>query len=125
MATLKEIVIDADHPASLARFWEQLVSGYAIRAYDAAEIERLRLKGLTPESDPVVMVDGPGPTLCFQKMDGPRPKRNRVHLDLHSPARTEEVARLLELGATLARTEEDYTVLRDPEGNQFCITDRK
>ncbi|SHE82552.1 hypothetical protein SAMN02745157_1021 [Kaistia soli DSM 19436] len=125
MAKLKEIVIDADHPASLARFWERLVAGYAIRAYDAAEIERLRVRGLTPESDPVVMLDGPGPTLCFQQMKGPRPARNRVHLDLHSPARTQEVARLLGLGARLVRTEKDYTVLRDPEGNQFCITDRE
>lgn len=124
MAILKEIVIDADHPASLARFWAQLASGYRIRDYDAAEIARLTAKGLTPETDPVVMLDGPGPTICFQLMHGPRTVRNRVHLDLYAADRTAEVARLVALGATIQRVEPGYTVMRDPEGNPFCITDR-
>ncbi|MBZ9935149.1 VOC family protein [Mesorhizobium sp. BR1-1-16] len=123
MARLKEIVFDADRPSQLARFWEQVAEGYHVRAYDDAEIARLAALGLTPETDPVVMLDGPGPVLCFHKRPGPRPYRNRVHLDLHAPDRPREVARLLALGATIRRTEADYTVLADPEGNQFCITD--
>ena len=123
MARLKEIVIDADHPASLARFWAQVADGYAVRAYDSQEIARLAAMGLTPETDTTVMVDGPGPTLCFQKRTGPRPERNRVHLDLSSPQRAAEVKRVTELGATFWRSEANYTTLRDPEGNQFCIID--
>jgi hypothetical protein len=121
--TLKEIVIDADHPASLARFWAEAVAGYAIRSYDDAEITRLAGLGLTPETDPSVMVDGPGPTLCFQLFPGPRPARNRVHLDLAVADRDAEVVRLIGLGATVAREENSYTVLRDPEGNNFCLID--
>ena len=60
MGKLKEIVIDADHPASLARFWAAAVDGYAVRPYDDAEIARLAALGLTPETDPFVLVDGPG-----------------------------------------------------------------
>ena len=41
MAWLREIVIDCDHPASLARFWAAAIDGYAVRAYDDAEIARL------------------------------------------------------------------------------------
>ncbi|MCX5495833.1 VOC family protein [Kaistia dalseonensis] len=123
MARLKEIVIDADHPAALARFWEQVADGYAVRPYDEAEIRRLAGVGLSPETDPVVMVDGPGPTLCFHLRRGPRPERNRIHLDLSTPDREMEVQRLLKLGATIFRIEDAFTTLRDPEGNQFCIVE--
>src|SRR5690349_20460226 len=92
MARLKEIVIDADHPAALARFWAAAVDGYAVRAYDDAEIARLAANGLTPETDPSVLVDGPGPTICLQLRRGPRPARNRVHLDLDTADRPGEIA---------------------------------
>jgi hypothetical protein len=69
------------------------------------------------------MVDGPGPNLCFHRRQGPRPFRNRIHLDLSAPDRDAEVQRLLRLGATLWRREASYTTLRDPEGNPFCIAD--
>jgi len=124
MAKLKEIVIDADNPARLARFWAQVAEGYAVRGYDEAEIARLGALGLTPETDPVVMVDGPGPTLCFHLRGGPRPFRNRIHLDLETPDRPAEVARLTALGATFWYEHSNFTVLRDPEGNQFCVADR-
>ena len=123
MAKLKEIVVDADNPARLARFWAEVAEGYAVRAYDEAEIARLAALGLTPETDPVVMVDGPGPTLCFHLRSGPRPFRNRIHLDLSSPNRAAEVDRVMALGATFWRSEQNYTTLRDIEGNPFCIID--
>jgi hypothetical protein len=123
MGRLKEIVIDADRPAGLARFWAAAVDGYAVRSYDTDEIARLAERGLTPETDPVVMVDGPGPTLCFQQLSGPRPGRNRVHLDISAQDRSSEVARLIQIGATFVREAPTYTVLRDPEGNNFCVVD--
>jgi len=123
MAKLKEIVVDADNPAKLARWWAQVTDGYAVRAYDDAETARLAAIGLTPETDTTVMVDGPGPTLCFHLRGGPRPFRNRIHLDLSSADRDAEVKRLLALGASFWRSVDNYTTLRDPEGNQFCIID--
>src|SRR4051812_43131703 len=116
MGVFREIVIDADHPAALARFWEQALDAYSIRAYDDAEIARLAALGLTPETDPSVLLDGPGPVLCFQLMAGPRPARNRIHFDIAVPDRSAEIARLGALGATYVRETEGYTVLRDPEG---------
>jgi hypothetical protein len=124
MGRLKEIVFDADHPASLARFWVQVIDGYAIRAYDDEEIARLAALGFTPETDPTVMIDGPGPSLCFQVMPGERPTRNRVHLDFSVADRRAEVARLTGLGASIAREADGYTVMRDPEGNNFCVVER-
>ena len=125
MGKFREIVVDADHPAGLARFWEQAIEAYAIRAYDAAEIARLAALGLTPETDPSVLLDGPGPVLCFQLKRGPRPERNRIHFDIEATDRTAEVARLIGLGATQFREAEGFTVLRDPEGNQFCVVGPK
>ena len=124
MAKLREIVFDSRHPAALARFWAQVLDGYAVRPYDAAELARLAARGLTPETDPSVLVDGPGPSLCFQKTEAPKLHKNRVHLDVNVPDRRREVERLLGLGASLAREADGYTVLRDPEGNEFCVVER-
>jgi hypothetical protein len=123
MARLKEIVIDCDHPAALARFWAAALDGYAVLPYDDAEIARLASLGLTPETDPSVMVVGPGTRLCFQLRPGDRPLRNRLHLDIAAVDRAAEIARLIGMGARVAREAEGYTVLVDPEGNNFCVTD--
>lgn len=123
MGRLVEIVIDCDHPAALARFWAAAIDGYAVRPYDDAEIARLAAKGLTPETDPYVLLDGPGPIICCQRRDGPRLERNRIHLDLHTADRPAEVARLTALGATIWYEQPHFTAMRDPEGNQFCVAD--
>ena len=123
MGRLAEIVIDADHPAALARFWAGAIDGYQVRPYDEAEIARLAKKGLTPETDPFVLLDGPGPKICCQFRAGPRLERNRIHLDIAAEDRAAEVKRLIGLGAKFWFEEAKFTVLRDPEGNQFCVTD--
>ena len=123
MATVDEIVVDCERASSLARFWAAALDGYEVRAYDDAEIRRLASLGLTPDTDPIVMVDGPGPTFCFQ--EGPEPKgaKNRVHVDLASPDRRTEVDRLQQLGATVSEELDDHTVMSDPEGNEYCVYD--
>ena len=123
MAVLKEIVIDARYPAALARFWAAALDGYAVRAYDDAEIARLAALGFTPETDPSVMVDGTGPTLCFQQKPEPKTARNRVHLDIVGANRANEVERLTALGARVRDEHEGFTVMLDPEGNEFCVID--
>jgi hypothetical protein len=122
---LRDVVIDSVNPPALARFWAEVLDGYAVRAYDAAELARLAERGLTPATDPAVALDGPGPTLFFQRVTEPKSARNRVHLDTIGGDRVTEVARLRTLGATLVRVEADYTVLQDPEGNEFCVLDAR
>ena len=125
MGTLREIVFDAHNPAALARFWAEVLDGYAVRPYDEAEIARLAALGFTPETDPTVLVDGPGPILCFQTMVGSvRQPRNRVHLDISVHDRRAEVERLIGLGASISRELDGCTVMHDPEGNNFCLVDR-
>jgi hypothetical protein len=40
------------------------------------------LLGRSPETDPTVAVDGPGPTLFLRETAAPKRHRNRLHLDL-------------------------------------------
>lgn len=121
MGRLRDIVIDADQPAALARFWAAALDGYAVLPYDDAEIARLAGLGLTPETDTSVMIAGPGTRVCIHLRPGPRPKRNRVHLDIAADDVAAEVLRLVALGATEIRRGDGYVVLADPEGNNFCV----
>lgn len=120
--TLKEIVFDCSRAAPLARFWAEVIEGYAVRAYDDEEIARLAALGLAPETDPVVMVDGPGPTLCFHEIERGR-VQGRIHLDVKVADRAAERARLIGIGASVLREADGYTVMVDPEGNHFCLVD--
>ena len=58
---------------------------------------------------------------------GPKTVKNRLHLDLTTSAsdRDAEIDRLLALGARhvdVGQTgDESWTVLADPEGNEFCV----
>ena len=123
MGRIHEIVFDCDKPSQLAQFWAGLLEGYAVREYDEAELARLAALGLTPETDPTVMVDGPGPSICFQNVEGRRYDNNRVHFDIEVGDRPGAVERLREQGAETVRVLPTYTVMRDPEGNQFCLVD--
>ena len=121
MGVLRDIVIDCRRAPTLARFWASLIDGYAVRAYDEAEVARLASQGLSPESDPTVAVDGPGPTLFFQEVPEPKVAKNRLHLDIEVRDRPVEVDRLTANGATVIAQFDSWTVLQDPEGNEFCL----
>jgi len=65
--------------------------------------------------------------MCFMPVLDPKRGKNRVHLDLTTDAedREGEINRLLALGARkvdIGQTgQEFWTVLADPEGNEFCV----
>jgi hypothetical protein len=125
MGMIHEIVFDCEKPPVLAQFWASLLEGYDVRPYDGEEIARLSAIGLTPETDTTVMVDGPGPSLCFQNVEGRTRDYNRVHFDIEVSDRPGEVERLKQEGASVDRVLPTYTVMRDPEGNQFCLVDQR
>ena len=52
----------------------------------------------------------------------------RVHLDLYTDEQERQVQRLVQLGATVVDEwpypeDADFVVLRDPDGNEFCVID--
>lgn len=96
MGTLKQLVIDCRHPPSLARFWAAALDGYEVLPYDDAEIARLAGLGLDPETDPFVIVVGPGPELCFQQIeDSAAIPKKPMHMDISAGDRDAEVDRLV------------------------------
>lgn len=123
MATIKDVVFDCSKASTLARFWAAVLDDYDVRPYDDEEIAKLAEVGLTPDTDPVVFVDGPGPNVCFQEVPEGKATKNRLHLELTAPDRRAEVDRLIGLGASVYYEGEGWTTLLDLEGNEFCIAD--
>ena len=121
VAGLRQIVVDCETPSSLARFWAAALDGFDVRSYDDAEIARLAALGLTPETDPAVIVDGPHIEICFQKVELVRGPKTPVHLDIDSTNWHAEVEWLVALGATVSEWFERHTWMLDPEGNDFCV----
>ncbi|WP_128980283.1 VOC family protein [Streptomyces roseicoloratus] len=146
-----QLTIDCAEPQRLVAFWAEALryvpepppEGHADwraywRAIGVPEEELGDDAGLLPES--IVDPAGSGPRVWFQQVPEPKTVKNRLHLDLkvgggravplaERRSRVDgEVARLTALGASvLYRMDEpdgmDYyaVVLRDPEGNEFCV----
>ena len=111
--SLHHVVVDAHDLPGLARFWAQVL-GWRVLS------ERNREVVIGPSVDSPVGI-------CFMPVTEPKQLKNRLHLDLTTAAddRDAEVERVLRLGARrvdIGQTgEESWTVLADPEGNEFCI----
>lgn len=123
MARLKEIVVDAWQPPVIARFWESVLDDFRIAPYDMDEIDRLAAMGRTPDTDPSVSLDGPGIRIFFQEPEREMERQGRIHFDIVGAVRDLEVERLITLGATVQSVHREYTKMRDPEGNEFCVQD--
>lgn len=140
MSTRVQVVFDAADPHALARFWakalryqqedhsgvvDQLLQGGRLREDDDVEVEgRRAFRDVAACTDP----DGSGPRLLLQRVPEPKTAKNRVHLDLQvgAQAAPAEVERLVALGASVVWTTSDRgpitTTLRDPEGNELCVS---
>ncbi|GGS55085.1 VOC family protein [Streptomyces griseoviridis] len=143
-----KLVVDAADPHAQADFWAAAL-GYLVED-NSALVGKLLAAGavgaeLTVEShgrrafrdliavrhpdDPFDAESGSGlgRRLLFQRVPEAKTGKNRLHLDLHpGPGRREaEVARLERLGARVLRQVSEpggtWTVLSDPEGNEFCV----
>jgi hypothetical protein len=44
-------------------------------------------------------------------------------MDISVTDRRAQIAQLVAIGASIAREADGYTVMRDPEGNNFCLVD--
>jgi predicted enzyme related to lactoylglutathione lyase len=66
--------------------------------------------------------------ILFQKVPEPKVAKNRAHIDFDAADMDAEVDRLVGLGGTrLAEHnlgEFRWTIVADPEGNEFCVTIR-
>ena len=116
-----ELVVDCRDPEALAAFWAAVLDYRVLSRDDDGAVE----------IGPVAGFGGPAPTLVFGPVDDPKTGKLRLHIDLNPTDRDQdaELQRLLALGATPAdvgqRGDEEWHVLADPEGNEFCLLRRR
>jgi hypothetical protein len=112
-----ELVVDSRDPEALAAFWGAVLD-YRLLSRDADG---------AVEIGPEAGFGGAAPTLVFAPVDDPTPGKVRLHIDVNATDRDQdaELERLLALGARPADIgqtgEEQWHVLSDPEGNEFCL----
>ncbi|HZQ80373.1 MAG TPA: VOC family protein [Gaiellaceae bacterium] len=133
MAFLGNINFACENPVELSEFW-QAALGYVRPTFPAELEEKIQEQIDAGELDPtgwamLMPPDGIGPRLLFQRREKTPTESIPIHLDLGSDDAEAEIPRLVELGATIVETKshtiagftESWTVLRDPEGNGFCV----
>ena len=104
---IRQITFDCHDPSKLAEFWSAATGC-----------------GIAANYGDFVVVDST-PTLGFQRVEDPTPGKNRMHIDGGGVDRETVVKRLKGLGATELGTHAApglvWTVMQDPEGNEFCV----
>lgn len=144
MATAIQVTFDCADPEALAGFWCEALGYRADEPPAGHESWDSFLESIgEPVEHPAKAFachdpEGVGPRLFFQRVPEGKAAKNRVHLDLRAApgvtdsdermARLEaECGRLVALGATRVerfepgRGEAGFIVMRDPEGNEFCL----
>jgi catechol 2,3-dioxygenase-like lactoylglutathione lyase family enzyme len=103
------VTIDCAAPQKLAEFWSAALGVTDVHDY----------------GEYVLLLRDGGPYLGLQRVAEERAGKNRVHVDFRTDERDAEVSRLVGLGATEVEQHSvmglAWTVLRDPEGNEFCV----
>jgi len=141
MALDFQLVIDCADPHTLADWWADAL-GWEVEGTDEDFIRRMIKEGLASDDDTVVhkgklhwktgaAINHPDgresgrPRILFQLVPEPKTIKNRLHIDLNPPEdRDAEIERLKALGATevdVGQGDAGWTVLADPEGNEFCV----
>lgn len=119
------VTLDCADALAVARFWSAALG----RPLDSKASSDSATIGFTGRRDTVGWAPVEGVqdlTWMFARVPEPKVAKNRMHLDLMALDPEAEVARLVQLGATRMADKEEYgytwTVMTDPEGNEFCIS---
>ncbi|MDR6414728.1 VOC family protein [Pseudarthrobacter sulfonivorans] len=118
---ISELVLNCADPELLARFWSDVL-GY---------VELDREDGAIEIGPADAGFGGLQPTLILSPSSEPRTGKFRLHIDINPVDRDQEaeLERLLALGARPADVgqtgDEQWHVLVDPEGNEFCLLRRR
>jgi predicted enzyme related to lactoylglutathione lyase len=111
-ARVGAIMIDCHDPEALFEFWSQIVG---------VEIEHRY-----PDYIFTTTLPGNRIRLAFQEVPEDKVVKNRLHLDLAHTEPEVFIARVESLGGSRIEDHQTgefgWTVLADPEGNEFCVT---
>ncbi|MGR6321484.1 VOC family protein [Micromonospora soli] len=106
----ENLTVDAEDPSRLAHWWAEAL-GYQVVADKPDEVEIRR----SPDELPGIV---------FVPVSAPKEGKNRLHIDLRPDDQEAEVERLVDMGARhvdIGQADAAWTVLSDPEGNEFCV----
>jgi hypothetical protein len=111
--SVAHVTLDCHDATVLAAFWSAALD----RDVDAGAAPEFASVGLSP---PVQQ-----PAWLFVQVPESKTAKNRMHLDFDAADRVAEVTRLEALGARALGEHQEHgarwTVLADPEGNEFCV----
>jgi predicted enzyme related to lactoylglutathione lyase len=110
---LATIVVNALDMERAVTFWSEAL-GYELDGEIDEQFGKLE--------DPA----GRGPAVLVQRTEHIPREAAPVHIDLYTAERDQHIERLLKLGATRADDwdypdHHEFIVLRDTEGNEFCV----
>ena len=120
------VVVDCADVGAQANWWQQTLGWQ--RVYEADDEVVIVPAHATEALVRAMPWEQIGPGLVFVPVPEGKAIKNRLHLDL-APHTTDdrdaEIAALLERGATRVDVGQgadvSWTVLADPEGNEFCV----
>lgn len=115
-------------PRELGRFWA-LALGRPDEDIDESIVQKFRDAGVgEPDLSSFHLVrasNGGRPRFYFHRREKSRPESYPMHLDFATDDREAEIERLVQAGASVVETKQGttltFTILRDPEGNPFCV----
>lgn len=122
------VTFSSADPPLLGRFWSTAL-GWPEEEDDESFLQMLREARLDPDEFTTYYAarnpDGSRPRFLFQRREKSRPEHYPLHLDFTTDDRAGELERLTAAGATVVQTKTDehrtWTLMRDPEGNPFCV----
>jgi predicted enzyme related to lactoylglutathione lyase len=115
-------------PRELGRFWA-LALGWPDEDIDESIFRTFREAGVgEPDISGFHLVKAPNgtrPRFYFHRREKSSPDSYPMHLDFATEHREAEVERLVQAGASVVETKQGtnvtFTIMRDPEGNPFCV----
>jgi predicted enzyme related to lactoylglutathione lyase len=122
------VTFSCAEPRELGRFWANAL-GWPDEEIDEGFLQQFRDAGVDERDLTGFYVTRPPnqgrPRFLFQRREKSRPASYPIHLDFATDDREAEIERLTDAGATVVETKEGttttFTVMRDPEGNPFCV----
>jgi predicted enzyme related to lactoylglutathione lyase len=124
---LRNVTYACAEPTRLAEFWSK-ATDWPLEEIPEAFVEELRAAGIDErELDAYAAIEQPGTLVrfFFQRRQKSPTESIPIHPDFLTGDREEEIERLVALGAAVKETKQAgdriWTVMRDPEGNAFCV----
>jgi Glyoxalase-like domain len=122
--TVACVAFDCSDALTVGRFWSAAV-GRPLDPGATSEFASIGFHGRRSREGWAPVERDAEPTWLFAQVPEPKRAKNRVHLDVVAADPEAEIARLVELGATRVADRDEYgyswTLLADPEGNEFDL----